>query len=51
MATGSALGEIASAVEADVDATWDQAAADLVNELKTIVNSLVAALNARGWAG
>lgn len=49
MATGKALSYVADAVEADVDATWDQAAADLVNELKGLVNSLLGELRERGW--
>ena len=49
MATGKALGYVADAVEADVDATWDQDAADLVNELKAQLNSLLSELRERGW--
>ena len=49
MATGKALSAVADAVEADVDATWDQAAADLVNELKAQLNSLLAEMRERGW--
>ena len=45
---GGAVEPVANVATANADATYGQPEADLINELKTTVNSLLAALRAAG---
>lgn len=49
MPTGKALKKVDDVATADADATYGQAEADLINELKAQLNAVLAELRKRGW--